>query len=131
MNITFTQAFLHRLLPYKHEVTLNAMRHLDITAYKAHAPAAAAGALLASVILYAIGIWLRRMPARVSTESQQDRIQHLRTIADRWLPYLLILAPMPIGGIIIVAAGFFGTRVWLVTVVLIAAEAAWRLSPFL
>ena len=131
MDITFTQAFWHRLMPFNHEVTLGAMRQFDMAAYKAHAPLAAAGALVASAILYAIGVWLRRMPSKVSTEVQQGRIEELRLLANGWLPYLLVLGPTPVGGIIIVAAGFFGTRARVAGAVLVAAEMAWRISPFL
>ncbi len=131
MDVVFTQAFLHRLLPYKHEVTLNAMRHLDLAAYKQHAPIAGLAALLASLLLYALGIWLRRMPAEVSTESQQQRIKQLHAVANGWLPWVLILSPTPIGGVLIVAAGFFAMRPWLAFAVIVAAEIAWRASPLL
>lgn len=131
MNQFFIDGALHRLLPYHHEVALNALRQFDLTAYQTHAPFAAAGALLASALLYAIGIWLRRLPGKISTEAQQARIEKLRAVAMEWLPYLLILSPTPMGGVLIMAAGFFGLRPLVAGMAILAAEIAWRVAPLL
>jgi membrane protein YqaA with SNARE-associated domain len=131
MSQIFTDGLIHRLLPYQPEVTLNAIRHFHIEDYPAAAVQAGVGALVASVALYLIGIWLRRLPERVSTESQRGRIEKLRTVANEWLPWLLILSPTPVGGVLIMAAGFFAVRPWLAAAMVVIAEIAWRAAPVL
>lgn len=125
-----TEAFIHRLVPMQQEVTLPAMH-----AFGEPPPIAIAAAIVAAlagaVILYLIGIWLRRMPKKISTEEQRARIEKLRAVAMEWLPWLLILSPTPVGGLLIIAAGFFAIRPWLAAVVITVAEVAWRLSPLL
>lgn len=130
LDILF-QAFLARLLPFFHEVSLNAIRHFKLEEYPPYAAIAAIGALLASVLLYAIGVWLRRMPEKVSTPLQQARIESMRKTAREWLPWLLVLAPTPIGGITIIAAAFFRLRPAMVGGIVIAAEILWRAMPYL
>lgn len=132
MNINiFIEAFLARLLPIYHEVTLGAIRHMKIEEYPMNAAVAAAGALLASALWYGIGIWLRRMPEKVSNEEQRARIEKLRVVAKEWLPWLLVFAPTPIGGVLVMAAGFFRLKARLVLAVVIAAEITFRAMPYL
>jgi membrane protein YqaA with SNARE-associated domain len=126
----FIESLVHRLLPMQPEITLPAMQAFGQPPAIALV-AAAAGALIASVALYGIGVWLRRMPKKISTEAQQARIEKLRAVAVEWLPWLLILAPSPVGGMLIIAAGFFAIRPWRVALAVMAGEAAWRLSPYL
>lgn len=125
------EAFLSRLLPMFHEVQLAALRSLKPEDYPHAAAFAAVGALLAAVLLYAIGVWLRRLPARVSTEAQRAKIESVRSVAHSWLPWLLFLAPTPIGGMLTIAAGFFAIRRAIAAVAILAAEIAWRVSPLL
>lgn len=127
----FTEAFATRLLPFYSEVTLCALRQFHPQDYPLHAAIAGAGALVASVLLYLFGMWLRRMPERVSTEVQQARVARLQVRASGLYPWVLILAPLPIGGAIILAAGFFRVRPLTVALALIAAEVLWRISPVL
>ncbi len=124
----FTEAFIARLLPFKHEVTLPAMWSFGEPPPVAIATAGLAG-LLAGAVLYLIGVWLRRLPKHVSTPEQRERIEKMRAGARGFLPWLLILAPTPVGGMLTIAAGFFAVRPWMAALMLIAAEAAWRLSP--
>ncbi len=121
--------FLHRLLPFQPELALNALRQFQPESYPPMAAFAGLGALLASALLYVIGIWLRRMPAKISTESQQARIETLRGAAKEWLPWLLILSPTPVGGILIIAAGFFAIRPVIAGAMIVLAEIAWRAAP--
>ena len=104
LNI-FTEAFLARMLPVYSEVTLGAIRHFKLEEYPPSAALAAVGGLLALAIYYAVGIWLRRMPERVSTEEQRARIEKMRGAAREWLPWLLVLSPTPLGGVVVMAAG--------------------------
>jgi membrane protein YqaA with SNARE-associated domain len=127
----FTQAFLSRLLPLYHEVVLNATLHFHPEQYPCDAVVAGAGALLASALFYAVGVWLRRMPARVSTQAQQARIARMQQTAHGWLPWLLILSPTPVGGILIIAAGFFAIRPVVAGAAIVAGEVLWRVSPLL
>ncbi len=132
MNLEiFTQAFLARLIPMYHEVTLGAIRHFNLAQYPANAALAAVGALLALVVWYAIGVWLRRMPERVSTEEQRARIEAMRKGAGHWLPWLLILSPTPVGGVVVMASGFFALRPLVVVLMIVASEVLWRLIPML
>lgn len=132
MNLDiFTQAFLSRLLPLFHEVTLGAIRHFKLEEYPLNAAVAAVGALLASALLYAIGAWLRRMPERVSTEAQRVRIEKMRGAAREWLPWLLVLSPTPVGGVIIIAAGFFRLNWRLVALIIVISEVVYRAMPYL
>lgn len=127
----FTEAFLARLVPVYHEVTLAAVRQFHFEQYPENAVLAAVGGLLASVIFYLLGIFLRRMPERVSTEEQQQRIVAMRKTAHGWLPYLLVLAPTPVGGVVVMAAAFFRMKPSLVLVIVLATEALWRAMPYL
>ncbi|MFZ4540923.1 MAG: hypothetical protein ACOYNL_03810 [Rickettsiales bacterium] len=127
----FIQALLSRLLPLFHEVTLSAIRHFKLEEYPANATFAAVGALTASALLYAIGIWLRRLPEKVSTKEQRARIESMRARAQEWLPWLLVLAPTPLGGVIIMAAAFFRVRPPMVFAIVIAAEILFRAMPYL
>lgn len=123
------EGFVARLLPFNHEVTLNAMRQFQPEHYAAGAVVAGAGALAAMAVYYAIGVWLRRLPAKVSTEEQQARIEKIRLAATGWLPWLLILSPTPVGGVLVMAAGFFVIRPWVAAAAITAAEVLWRVSP--
>lgn len=127
----FKEALLTRLLPLFNEVTLGAIRHLQPENYALGAVIAAAGALFASVLLYLFGVWLRRMPERVSTEEQQARVCGMQQSARKWLPWLLILAPTPIGGALIMAAGFFRLHPAVTAAAVIGAELLWRISPYI
>jgi membrane protein YqaA with SNARE-associated domain len=130
LNI-FTEAFMTRLLPLFNEVTLGATRHFQPEHYPLNALLAAAGALTASVLLFLFGIWLRRMPDRVSTDAQKNRIKKMQIAAGSWLPWLLILSASPIGGALIMAAGFFRMRPAVAAAAIIAAEVLWRISPLI
>lgn len=127
----FTQAFLTRLLPTQHEVALTALRNFHPEQYPYYAIFAGLGAVLASAIFYAIGVWLRRLPDRVSTDEQKNRIALLGAVAVQWLPWLLILAPSPMGRILIIAAGFFGIRPLVAGLAILAGEVLWRVSPLM
>lgn len=131
MLTLFTEAFLARLLPVYSEVTLGAIRHLRIQEYPANAAMAAVGGLLAAAVFYAIGVWLRRMPERVSTDAQRARIETMRSHAHFWLPYLLVLSPTPVGGVIVIAAAFFRVKPGLVWGIIVAAEFVFRAMPYL
>ena len=128
LNI-FIEAFFARLLPIFSEVTLGAVREFHAEDYLGNALVAGVGALAASVVLYRFGVWLRRFPERVSTEAQQARVARMQAAAGGWFPWVLILAPMPIGCAIIMAAGFFRVRPLTVALALVAAEVLWRVSP--
>jgi len=133
MDITalITEGALARLLPAAKETTLQALQQFQPEAYLQASLFAAMGALLASALLYVVGIWLRRVPRKVSTEAQQARIEKLRSTAMDWLPWLLILSPTPIGGILILAAGFFGLRPLVAALAILGGEILWRASPLL
>ncbi|MES2985073.1 MAG: hypothetical protein V4735_07800 [Pseudomonadota bacterium] len=126
----FLEAFLTRLVPIFHEVTLTALRNFDLVHYPLPAMVGAVGALSASLLLYLLGRWLRRWPERVSTDEQRARIEAMRAAAGSWLPWLLVLSPTPVGAIIIVAAGFFSIRPRVAAAAIIAAEIAWRTVPY-
>jgi membrane protein YqaA with SNARE-associated domain len=130
LNI-FTEAFLARLLPVYSEVTLGAIRHFKLEEYPPSAALAAVGGLLALAIYYAVGIWLRRMPERVSTEEQRARIEKMRGAAREWLPWLLVLSPTPLGGVVVMAAGFFRLRPVMVLAIVFASEILFRAMPYL
>ncbi|MDX2095937.1 MAG: hypothetical protein SFW64_08385 [Alphaproteobacteria bacterium] len=127
----FMQAFLSRLLPIYHEVTLGAIRHLQFGQYPANAALAAVGGLLALAVYYAVGVWLRRMPERVSTEAQRARIEAMRGAAREWLPWLLILSPTPVGGVVVMAAGFFRLTPAKVAAIVVASEILFRAMPYI
>lgn len=127
----FQEAFMARLLPLFHETTLGALRNFHPEKYTSLVWAAAAGALAASALLYAVGIWLRRMPAKISTEHQHARIEKLRAAAFEWLPWLLILSPTPVGPVLIMAAGFFGLRPFVAGAAILGGEVLWRIAPLL
>ena len=132
MNLDiFTQAFLSRLLPLFHEVTLGAIRHLKLEEYPANAAIAALGGLLAAALFYAIGMWLRRMPERVSTEEQRARIEKMRGVAREWLPWFLVLSPTPVGGVVIMAAAFFRLNWRMVVAIIVLTEILFRAMPYL
>jgi len=125
------QAFTSRLVPIYSEVTLGAIRHFRFEQYPANAALAAIGGLLAAVVLYAIGVWLRRMPERVSTDEQRARIESMRKGAREWLPWLLVLSPTPVGGVVIMAAAFFRLNWRLVGVIIVLTEVVFRAMPYL
>lgn len=127
----FQEAFLHRLLPLFRETTLAAIRSLHPEQYPLNAVVAGIGALAVSAVLYAVGVWLRRLPEKVSTESQRARVENIRRVADQWLIWLLILSPTPVGGILIIASGFFAIPKVKAMLAITAAELLWRLSPML
>lgn len=127
----FFEAFLARLLPFYHEVTLAAIERLSFAEYPANAALAALGGILALGVYYGAGIFLRRLPERVSTEAQQARIETLRRVAREWLPWLLVLSPTPIGQVFVMAAGFFRLNGRLVWAVIVASEAVFRAMPYL
>ncbi len=132
MNLDiFTEALLARLLPIYHEVTLGAIRHLQFEQYPPNAALAALGALLALALWYAVGVWLRRMPERVSTEEQRARIDAMRGAAREWLPWLLVLSPTPVGGVVVMAAGFFRLHPRRVAAIVLASELLFRAIPYL
>lgn len=131
-SITLLQeAFIARLLPMFKETTLTALRHFAPEKYPDAVWFAAAGALLASLLLYFIGVWLRRLPEKVSTEAQRARIEKMRVVAHEWLPWLLILSATPFGGVLIMAAGFFALRPFVAAAAIVAAEVLWRIAPLL
>lgn len=132
MNLNiFTEAFMTRLLPLFNEVTLGAIRNFHPEEYPLNAVGAAAGALTASLLLFLFGVWLRRMPDRVSTDAQKERIQKMQPAALSWLPWLLILSASPIGCALIMAAGFFRVRPTVAAATIVAAELLWRISPLI
>lgn len=132
MNLEiFIQAFLARLIPIFHEVTLGAIRHFDFANYPANAALAAVGGVLALVLWYGVGVWLRRMPERVSTYEQQERIKKMQAAAGGWLPWLLILSPTPVGGVVVMAAAFFRLTPRKVALIVIASEILFRAIPYL
>jgi membrane protein YqaA with SNARE-associated domain len=124
------EAFLARLVPIFHEVTLGAIRHFQFENYAPNAALAALGGLAAAAVLYAIGVWLRRMPERVSTDAQQVKIEKLRAVAHEWLPWLLVLAPTPVGGVLVMAAGFFRLNPRLAWAVILLSEMVFRAMPY-
>lgn len=123
----FTEALLARLLPIYQEVTLGAIEHFRFADYLPNAVLAGVASLLALAIYYALGIWLRRLPERVSTDAQRARIERSRARAREWLPWLLVLSPTPIGQIFVVAAGYFR----LAWAVIVASEILFRAMPYL
>lgn len=127
----FIQAFLARLVPIYHEVTLGAIRHFHFEQYPANAALAAVGGLLALAVWYAVGVWLRRMPERVSTDEQHERIKKMQSAAGGWLPWLLILSPTPIGGLLVMAAAFFRLHPRKVAAIVFASEILFRAIPYL
>ena len=127
----FIQGFLARLVPIYHERVLGALRHFNFEAYPQNAALAAVGALLALVIWYGVGVWLRRMPERVSTDDQRARIEAMRETAREWLPWLLILSPTLLGGIVVMASAFFRLRPAMVMAIVVASEILWRAMPYL
>ena len=130
--IIFQEALLTRLLPFYNEVMLTAILHFWPTAqYIEAALVAAAGSLTGAVILYGVGIWLRRMPEKVSTPKQQERVMRMQKDAGTWLPWLLVLAPTPFGTALIMAAGFFRMRPWIAGSIVTASEILWRVSPLI
>lgn len=127
----FTEAFIARLLPMFHEVTLGAIRNLQFELYPANALLAGLGGLLALAVYYVVGVWLRRMPERVSSDEQRARIDAMRGAANEWLPWLLILSPTPVGGVVVMAAGFFRMRAAMVVVIATGSEMLFRAMPYL
>lgn len=127
----FTEALVARLLPMMNEVTLNAMRSMDKAQYQEMIPFAIVGALIAQALWFGVGIWLRRMPKKISTEAQQQRIEKMRGAATEWLPWLLIFSPMPIGPVLVMAAGFFGLRPFVAGAAILGGEVLWRIAPLL
>ena len=130
-GIIFKEAFFTRIVPIFHEVTLTAQRNFQDAHYGQSLFIASIAALLASAMLYGLGVWLRRIPARISSAEQQARMERLRKPALHWLPWLLILSPTPVGNALIIAAGFFGIRPLVAACSIIAAEILWRASPLL
>ena len=127
----FTEAFTSRLLPLFDEVTIAAIRQFHPEEYPLDAVIAGLGALCASALLYGFGVWLRRMPQRISTEEQRTRVAKLEKHLCGWLPYLLILSPTPVGNAIIIASGFFCMRPRTAGIMILLAEIIWRASPLL
>lgn len=127
----FQEAFLHRLLPFFQEVSLSALRGFQPQAYGHVVWAAALGGLVASALCYGIGIALQRVPAKVSNEAQHARIESMRTVSRAWLPWLLILTPLPVGGMLAMASGFFAIRPWVAGGMVVVAEVLWRVSPLM
>ena len=127
----FTQAFLAQLIPTQHEVLLGAIRHFQFAQYPQNAALATLGALGACLVLFGIGILLRRLPERVSTPEPQQRIVAVRGKAQDILPWLLVFAPLPVGGLVVIAAGFFRVKPVNVALILIASETLYRAMPYL
>ncbi|MEJ0009554.1 MAG: hypothetical protein WDN72_02915 [Alphaproteobacteria bacterium] len=127
----FSQAFLAQLLPLLPETTLDAIRRFHPEQYAHAAVVAAVASLLAAAMLYAIGIKLRKLPAKISTPEQQVRIERLRLVAQEWLAWALLLAPAPFGMLLVVAAGFFGIDKWRAALMVSVAEVLWRGAPLL
>jgi membrane protein YqaA with SNARE-associated domain len=127
----FIEALQARLLPISSEVTLGAIRHLRLEDYPPHAALAGLGALIALAFYYAMGCWLRRAPEKFSTEAQRARIEGIRGAAREWLPWLLVLSPTPLGGMVVMAAAFFRLKLALIVAVVVASEAVFRAMPYL
>ncbi len=128
----FSQAFVARLLPSAHEVLLPAIRNFHFEQYLPNAAMAACGALTASVVLYFVGMLLRRWPERAaSTDEKRTQMENVRARAQSIIPWLLIFAPLPVGGMIIIAAAFFRLRPARVAVILVATEILYRAMPYL
>ena len=128
----FTQAFIARLIPSSHEVLLAAIRNFHFEQYPLNAAMAAWGALTASVILYFLGMLLRRWPERAGGSAEQrEHIARMRAQAQGIIPWLLVFAPLPVGGMIIIAAGFFRLRPARVAAILVASELLYRAMPYL
>lgn len=126
LMIVMKEALFARLMPIYSEVTLTASATLKPEQYPLYAAAAIAAAMIAYAILYILGVRMRRLPARFSTDAQRARIESLEAHARYWLPYLLVLAPTPLGTVLVLAAGFFNIRPWLVAGVVLAAELLFR-----
>lgn len=132
MNLSvFTEAFAARLLPIYNEATLSAMRNFKLEEYPPHAVLAGVGGVLALGVYYLVGVWLRRAPERMSNEEQRARIEKMRKAASFWLPYLLVLSPTPVGGVVVMAAGFFRMKPALVMAIILLAEGVFRAMPYL
>lgn len=125
------EGFKARLLPIFNETSLDALREFRPWDYPTAAIAAGVGALLASALLYKVGVGLRRLPEKISTPQQRARIEKMREMAQAWLPWLLILSASPVGGVLIMAAGFFALRPIVTALALLGAEILWRASPLL
>lgn len=125
----FKEALFSRLMPVSGETTIEALSKLQPEAYLPEALAAAAGAMIAYVILYVVGWRMRALPARISNEAQQERIAKLEKPAREWLPYLLILSPTPLGTVLLLAAGFFRLKPVITAFIVLVAELFWRASP--
>lgn len=120
------EALFQRLMPIYGEVQLGAIEAFSSKPSLSVVAAAIAGAMLAYVVLYVLGVRMRALPEKHSSEEQKIRIAALEKKAHFWLPYLLILAPTPLGTVVLLAAGFFCIRWWLVLGVTLAAECAMR-----
>jgi membrane protein YqaA with SNARE-associated domain len=127
----FAEAFLARLVPVFSEVTLGAIRHFQLESYPVPALVAALGGLSACAVFYGLGTLLRRLPERGSTPEQRARIERMRPVAREWLPWLLVLSPTPVGGVLVMAAAFFRLDWRMVAAVLIAAETVFRAMPYI
>ncbi len=128
----FSQAFVARLLPSAHEVLLPAIRNFHFGQYPLNAALAALGALTASVVLYFLGVLLRRWPERgLNTDEKRAQMVSVRAKAQSIIPWLLVFAPLPVGGMIIIAAGFFRLRPLQVALILAVAEIIYRAMPYM
>ncbi len=124
--IVAKEALFQRLMPVFNEIHLGAIEAFSSKPALSLVLAAMAGAMIAYAFLYFLGIRMRRLPERISTDAQRERIAALGKEAKFWLPYTLILAPTPLGTVLVIAAGFFGIRWWWVALITLAAECAWR-----
>lgn len=124
--LVMKEALFARLMPLYSEITITASATLKPEHYPLYAAAAIAAAMVAYALLYLLGMRMRRLPARYSTDEQRARIAALEAHARYWLPYLLVLAPTPLGTVLLLAAGFFSIRPWLVAFVACAAELLYR-----
>lgn len=131
LGAVFTEALFARLLPVNYETTIDAMANFatDETLLQ-HLLAAALGAIVAYGILYWVGTRMRKLPERVSSPEERERVAALGRKAKFFLPFLLVLSPTPFGTVILVACGFFRLNPWLTFAIAIAAELAWRIAIF-
>ena len=125
----FIQGLLARLIPWCHEVLLYAHALMGTPHVEVLAFIGSLGAMLGYAPLYATGHLLRRLLTRVSSKAQQQRSLRLEPLAKRYLPVLLLLAPVHFLGLfLLLAAGFYRVSAVRCTLALCAAELLLRLS---
>lgn len=131
----FKEALFARLMPAFSETTLDAIVQFKanradfLSIYFQHAFYAMLGACLAYAILFVIGHRMRAISERSGNEEQKARIDAMGRSFRGWAALLLVLAPTPLGTVIVLAAGFLRVRIWIFALIVCAAELFWRLSP--